>query len=111
VVREPHTRFEVTSTADTTSLRVVDDSAASDIAWVGMFLGFQDTPLANAAREIERVYHARVMVEDSSLARETITATFTDRPLDDVVRVVCSVLAARCTVDDGTVRIARRSTS
>jgi transmembrane sensor len=111
VVREHGTRFELTSRADTTRLRVVDDSVASDIAWVGTFLGFQATPLVNAAREIERVYHARVMVEDSALRRETITATFTDRPLDDVVRVVCSVLGARCSIDHDTVRITRRPAS
>jgi transmembrane sensor len=140
VARALGTRFELASDAATMRLRVVDGRVALDaprnrvevgageesavrdsiasptaprdsITWVGNFLGFQATPLADAAREIERVYHARVIVDDSALRHETITATFTDRPLDDVVRVVCSVLAAKCTLHDGQVRIARRPSS
>lgn len=75
--------------------------------WVGSFLAFQATPLGKAAREIERVYGTPVTITDSTLARETITATFTDRPVQEVVNVVCSVLNARCDVRDGKVRIGR----
>ena len=35
------------------------------------------------------------------------TATFTDRPVQEVVNVVCSVLNARCELRDGRVRIDR----
>ena len=73
--------------------------------WVGTFLAFQATPLGEAAREIERVYGTPVTITDTTLARETITATFTDRPVQEVVNVVCSVLSARCNVRDGKVRI------
>jgi transmembrane sensor len=80
---------------------------AAIAGWVGRFLAFQATPLGEAAREIERVYGTPVTIADSALARETITASFTDRPLEDVVNVVCSVLSARCAVTDGRVRIER----
>jgi len=76
-------------------------------AWVGTFLAFQATPLADVGREIERVYKTPVTIADSALARETITATFTDRPVQEVVNVVCSVLNARCELRDGRVRIDR----
>jgi transmembrane sensor len=76
-------------------------------SWTGTFLAFQATPLVEVGREIERVYKTTVAISDSSLARETITATFTDRPLAEVVNVVCSVLNARCTVAEGRVRIER----
>ena len=76
-------------------------------AWVGTFLAFQATPLGEAAREIERVYGTPVTIVDTTLARETITATFTDRPVEEVVNVVCAVLSARCEVKDGRVRIDR----
>jgi len=75
--------------------------------WVGTFLAFQATPLGEAAREIERVYGTPVTIVDTTLARETITATFTDRPVQEVVNVVCAVLSARCEVKDGRVRIDR----
>lgn len=76
-------------------------------AWVGTFLAFQATPLGEAAREIERVYGTPVTIVDTTLARETITATFTDRPVQEVVNVVCSVLNAHCEVKEGRVRIDR----
>lgn len=75
--------------------------------WVGTFLAFQATPLGEAAREIERVYGTPVTIADTTLARETITATFTDRPVQEVVNVVCAVLSARCEVKDSRVRIDR----
>jgi len=75
--------------------------------WVGTFLAFQATPLGEAAREIERVYSTPVTISDSALSRETITASFTDRPVQDVVNVICSVLNAHCRVQDGRVRIDR----
>jgi ferric-dicitrate binding protein FerR (iron transport regulator) len=68
--------------------------------WAGTFLAFQATPLGEAAREIERVYGTPVTITDTTLARETITATFTDRPVQEVLNV-CAVLSARCEVKDG----------
>jgi transmembrane sensor len=75
--------------------------------WMGTFLAFQATPLGEAAREIERVYHTPVTIVDTLLARETITASFTDRPVLEVVNVVCSVLDAHCEIKDGHIRIDR----
>ena len=75
--------------------------------WVGTFLAFQATPLREVAREIERVYRTPVTIADSVLGAETITATFTDRPVEEVVNVVCSVLNAKCNVQSGRVRIER----
>jgi transmembrane sensor len=80
---------------------------AAVAAWAGTFLAFQATPLRDAAREIERLYRIPVAIGDSALAAETITATFTDRPVKEVVNVVCAVLSARCEVNDDGVRIAR----
>ncbi|HEX6053390.1 MAG TPA: FecR domain-containing protein [Gemmatimonadaceae bacterium] len=80
---------------------------AAVASWAGTFLAFQATPLRDAAREIERVYKTPVTIADSALAEQTITATFTDRPVDEVVNVVCAVLSATCELRDGRVRIDR----
>ena len=80
---------------------------ATVAAWAGTFLAFQATPLRDVARDIERVYHTPVTIGDSALAAETITATFTDRPVAEVVNVVCAVLSATCAVRGGKVRIDR----
>jgi transmembrane sensor len=76
--------------------------------WVGKFLVFQSTPLRDAAREIERVYGTRVTVTDSVLARQTVQAAFTDRPLAQVVDEVCSLVNARCETRSNEVVISRR---
>jgi transmembrane sensor len=86
-------------------VRVSDPAARAE--WLGSFLAFQATPLREAAIEIERLYGVRVLVADSALASATITATFTDRPIDDVVSVVCSVLNARCDSRNGVISISR----
>jgi ferric-dicitrate binding protein FerR (iron transport regulator) len=80
-------------------------NAAPYVEWVGDFLAFQSTPLSEVAMEIERKYRVRVEIGDSMLAGRTITAWFTDRPLADVLRVVCLAAAAHCTVDGDRVRI------
>jgi transmembrane sensor len=76
-------------------------------AWLGRFLVFQATPLREASREIERLYGVRVVIAHEELTRATITAAFTDRTVEDVFDVVCTVLNATCTTQDGTVTIAR----
>lgn len=87
--------------------RPVRSSAPPVETWVGKFLAFQATPLGEVAREIERLYGTPVVIADTTLARETITATFTDRPVQEVMNVVCSVLSATCELRDGTVRMSR----
>jgi transmembrane sensor len=79
--------------------------AAQFVEWVGNFLAFQSTPLSEVALEIERKYGMPVEIADSVLAKRTITAWFSDRPLTDVLRVVCLAAAAHCTVADGVIRI------
>ena len=76
--------------------------------WVGKFLVFQSTPLRDAAREIERVYGARVSVADSVLARQTVQATFVDKPLAQLVDEVCTLVNARCETRGNEVVMSRR---
>jgi transmembrane sensor len=75
--------------------------------WMKRFLAFQSTDLPTVALEIERVYGRRVVLADPSLVRETVTATFTDETLDQVVRVVCTVVGVECVVTDSQVTISR----
>jgi len=77
----------------------------SFVEWTGTFLAFQSTPLHDAAREIERVYGARVDIQDDALAHRVITAWFRDKSLAEVVDVVCLAVAARCSIESGVVRI------
>jgi len=76
--------------------------------WVGKFLVFQSTPVRDVAREIERVYGVHVVITDSVLAAQTVTATFTDQPVARVVEDLCSVVSARCDSRPNEVVMSRR---
>lgn len=84
-------------------VRVPD--VGSFVGWTGKFLAFQSTPLQDAAREIERAYGVRIEISDATLAQRDITAWFGDNTLAEVVDVVCLAVAARCSIEDGVVRI------
>jgi ferric-dicitrate binding protein FerR (iron transport regulator) len=79
-------------------VRAPDDAAAPP--WVGNFLVFQDTPLREVAKEVERRFGVPVVIRDSALAERTVTAWFADRTLEEVLRVVCAASLTRCTLGD-----------
>ncbi|MEO8448764.1 MAG: FecR domain-containing protein [Gemmatimonadota bacterium] len=77
----------------------------SETKWVGRFLAFQNTPLRDVAREIERTYPVRVVL-DRAIADRTVTTWLADRDIAEVVRIVCAVSLAHCTTERGVVTIA-----
>lgn len=77
----------------------------SETEWVGRFLAFQNTPLHQAAREIEEMYGVEVRITDTAVAERTVTTWFTNRSLDEVVRIVCAIALARCSIEQGVVTI------
>ena len=81
--------------------------SARVLDWMGRFLAFQSTPLPRVAAEIERMYGVRVVLADSTLAHETVSAAFTDEPLPQVVGVVCAVIGERCSITDSVITISR----
>ena len=87
------------------TIQLVD--ARNQMRWVGRFLAFQATPLTEVAKEIERAYGAKVTIADSALAAQTITNWFSDSSLDEVVRVVCAIVATECTVKGTEVTIGK----
>jgi transmembrane sensor len=74
-------------------------------AWMGDVLIFQETSLADAAREIGRVYGVHVRLEDAGLEARTLSAVFHEQPLERVVTTVCRVIEVRCSTSGDTVRI------
>lgn len=75
---------------------VVPEHVAS---WMGRTLVFQRTSLAEAAEEIESMYDVQVRVAPA-LSERTLTALFTDEPLDRLVPTLCRAVVASCTVTD-----------
>ncbi len=96
---------------DGTARPAVDLSshAADDaVRWTGRLLVFQDRRLQEAIEEIRQQYGAKIVLADPSLADETVTAWFQDRSFEDVMKVVCAVLGARCSIEPGQATIDRR---
>lgn len=77
------------------------------VAWVGRFIAFQSTPLHEVAEELEAEYQTEVVITDSMLVNETITGAYTDRSLVEVITIICGVLGATCSVQNGTATIGR----
>jgi ferric-dicitrate binding protein FerR (iron transport regulator) len=73
------------------------------VEWMGDVLIFQDTPLRQAALEIERKFDVRVRISDEALADRTLTAAFEGQDLATVVATVCRVVDARCQTQDSVV--------
>lgn len=76
--------------------------------WMGQMLVFRETQLARAIEEIEYRYGVEVELEDPALAELTVTATFTDQPVEHVILVMCQVLGAECVAGEGEFRIQGR---
>jgi transmembrane sensor len=70
---------------------VTDDATA----WTSGRLVFRDASLARVTGELKRWYGVTLHVADSSLATQHVNATFTDEPVDQVLKVIGSVLGAR----------------
>lgn len=70
------------------------------LEWTGNFLVFQRTPIDEVAAEIEQHFTFPVRVIGDDYARHTVTAWFADPTPEEVLQVVCKVLAARCSVKD-----------
>jgi ferric-dicitrate binding protein FerR (iron transport regulator) len=74
--------------------------AAADVyaqlEWLGNAIVFQATPLSSAAQEIEERYGVDVVIEDSAMATLEITASFTGRPIEEILFVVCEIASAEC---------------
>jgi ferric-dicitrate binding protein FerR (iron transport regulator) len=75
------------------------------LEWLGDFLVFQETPIPQVATELAQHFNVRVEVVGEDPERQTVTAWFGDSSIQDVLRVVCRVLAAECTIDGARVRI------
>lgn len=70
------------------------------VNWMGDFIAFEETPLADVALEIERRYGIRVDILDSTLARRPVTGWASDRGLNAMLGAACRAVNARCTISD-----------
>lgn len=77
------------------------------LPWMKGTMVFNATPLDRVALEIEHRFGTRVELTPS-LAGETVTAVVSERPLADVVEIVCGLVDASCRVEDDGRRVTIR---
>ena len=86
---------------------VVESTVKVDslLSWTGGFIVFQNTPLRQVARELERRYDVRVLLPDSTIASRTVTAWFTNQDFHQVLFAICRAVNAHCTLRDNVASI------
>jgi len=74
---------------------VVDDVWAL-LDWPGGLLAFQHTSLREVAPQLEHHFGVHVALGDPAVADRTVTGSFQDESLQEVVDAICAVTAIRC---------------
>jgi transmembrane sensor len=89
------------STQGLAPIRMAVEDVYEHLDWMGKTLVFQATPLRRAAMEFERVYGLPISVEDPRLAEVEVTVTLTDRSVEEVLLILCTITEAECAVREG----------
>ena len=77
------------------------------LAWTRGVLAFDGTPLADVVRTLERWYNVEIRLADSALALRRLTATFTNEPIDLVLKRIALTLGLHVERADGSVLLLR----
>lgn len=85
-------------------VRVVDGvDFAGALAWRSGHLAFDERPLRDVARELERWYDIDIALDDTALASAPLTASFTNQSADQALAIVAGALGAHYTRNGRTV--------
>ena len=71
------------------------------LGWLDGRIVFERTPLAEVIAELTRRYDQPIQLRAANLAAETISGTFSDKPLDAVLASVCLSLECRFVEEEG----------
>jgi ferric-dicitrate binding protein FerR (iron transport regulator) len=87
------------------AVSVVDSvDVDGSLAWRKGRLAFEERPLRDVARELERWYDIDIALDDSVLASTPLTASFTNQSADQALSIVAGALGAHYARDGRTVR-------
>jgi transmembrane sensor len=87
------------------AVSVVDNvDVEGSLAWRKGRLAFEERPLRDVARELERWYDIDIALDDSALANTPLTASFTNQSADQALSIVAGALGTHYARDGRTVR-------
>lgn len=81
------------------------------LAWTKGRLVFDDTPLGDAVLQLERWYDVELRLADPSLARLSLTGSYKDEPLAEVIQNIALALNLRVEHKGGTIILAAKRTA
>lgn len=81
------------------------DDIYETIDWLGGFLAFESTPLADVAEEIRDRFGLRIAIVDNALSARTVTGWFTDQTSEGIIAAICTAVGAVCMIDGPDVRM------
>jgi ferric-dicitrate binding protein FerR (iron transport regulator) len=102
----PGQRGSLASGARVPTVTTVD--AASYTGWIDGRLAFDNAPLPEVIADLGRWHTTRIVLADSSLAHETLTASLAADSFDDALRTLTTVLALRVEYRGDSVLLHRR---
>lgn len=76
--------------------------------WMRDELAYDDTPLGEVMDRLERWHGVRFVLEDSSVARERVTAHLASRELGDALELISALTGLVCEREGAVVRLASR---
>jgi transmembrane sensor len=68
-------------------------------------LNFDNTPLAVIIDKIEKAYDVHIEYDKEKLGNKILTASLSDRPLDEKVKLICKAINVSCEFTDGRIII------
>lgn len=77
------------------------------LAWMGGFLAFESTPLHEVGSELQERFGVNLVLDDPTLADETVTVWFGDEGIEQVATVLCRLVEASCTVEESSIVMRR----
>ena len=73
--------------------------------WPMGLLVFQTTPLRQVARDLTAHFGIPVRIDDAEVAERTVTGSFEEESLEEILSAICRATATRCVRDESGVRI------
>jgi len=89
-----------------TPAQIIDFSAY--LSWMKREIYFQNTPVPEVLRQLERWYNVTILVSDSSLLHENITMFVGNKPLSENLDLLSVIVNARVEQRADTVRFVPR---
>lgn len=96
---------------DSSLLATSVTNVADYTAWVNGELVFREAPVPQVLATLERWYGFHFRVSDSTLAKQQLTARFSNGPASDMLKALARLLDVTLTFDDSVVTLRPRSSA